>query len=142
MYILNKKQKGWVSIKEILSERYLPLTLHNMDQTITKVNNCDIVYYTVANWILSEKNFILHWTDDEGTVLDVFMSIPVAIGDTDTGLLITVMGYKSFIIPPVGDTLHETYYGEKLGMKRSTTLTKLTQFLNNVRLLLNKQLVI
>lgn len=142
MYTSNKKQKGWVSIKEILSERYLPLTLHNMDQTITKVNNCDIVYYTVANWILSEKNFILHWTDDEGTVLDIMMSLPKSIGNADTGLFITVIGYKSFIVPPVGDALHETYYGEKLGMKRSTTLTKLTQFLNNVRLLLNKQLVI
>ena len=113
-----------------------------MNPTITKVNNCDIVYYTVANWILSEKNFILHWTDDEGTVLDIMMSLPKSIGNADTGLFITVIGYKSFIVPPVGDALHETYYGEKLGMKRSTTLTKLTQFLNNVRLLLNKQMVI
>lgn len=113
-----------------------------MNPTITKVNNCDIVYYTVATWILSGKNFILHWTDDEGTVLDIMISFPKSIGNADTGLFITVIGYKSFIIPPVGDALHETYYAEKLGMKRSTTLSKLTQFLNNVRLLLNKQMVI
>ena len=113
-----------------------------MHQVITKVNNCDIVYYTVATWVLSGKNFVLHWTDDEGTVLDIVLSLPKAIGNADTGLFITVIGYKSFIIPPVGDTLHESYYAEKLGMRRNTTLSKLTQFLNNVRLLLNKQMAI
>ena len=45
MYTSNKKQKGWVSIKEILSERYSPLILQKLNNFMCNIS--EIIFGTI-----------------------------------------------------------------------------------------------
>lgn len=45
MHISNKKPKGWVSIKEILSERYSPLILQKLNNFMCNIS--EIIFSTI-----------------------------------------------------------------------------------------------
>lgn len=109
-------------------------------EKIRIVNNSAALYYAVATWVLSGNTPLIHWTDNEGTVHDILFSIPIPVGGDNRQLIIAVLGKKSFAMPLICDPMHETYYAEKMGYPRNSTLIGLTQLFNEIHVLLNQQL--
>lgn len=109
-------------------------------EKIQIVNNSPALYYGIATWVLSGGTPLVHWTDNEGTVHDILFSIPVPVGGESRQLIIAVLGKKSFSMPLVCDRMHETYYSEKMGYPRTSTLTHLTELFNSVHSHINQQI--
>lgn len=104
------------------------------------VSNSPLVYFSLAQLVLEGKTILVHWADEKETIYDILFSVPYNIGESKRGVVISVIGYKSIIIPLIGAPLHETYYIEKMGLPRNTTTRQLVELFNGVKEQFNTQL--
>lgn len=107
-----------------------------------EVINDEFNYEFIANTLKMGSNMTIGWTDGLGSHFDIFFAYrSSAAGNLQGGirpttdLVVSIMRRGSFMFE-VGKESHYTYYGEKLNMGVGPTTEKMSELINNIRMLL------
>lgn len=106
---------------------------------VNVVNNNELLFYFIADQLLTRSALLVCWTDDEGGQYDILFSRPLPVGAPGRrykcgDIFVAISGWGACHFDVHGDS-SVSYYKEKLGVYSE----KMTELLNSVRAKISDQ---